>query len=81
MVNFHIMTLFPDMVLAGLHTSILGRAADKGYISIEAVDIRDYTQDKHGKVDDYTYGGGGIIYCQFSSVQCRPCKYTASHNA
>ncbi len=68
MVNFHIMTLFPDMVLAGLHTSILGRAADKGYISIEAVDIRDYTQDKHGKVDDYTYGGGAGMLMQAQPV-------------
>ena len=52
MVNFHILTLFPDMVMQGLHTSILGRAADRGDISIEAVNIRDFTTDKHGKVDD-----------------------------
>ena len=58
MVNFHIMTLFPEMVMQGLHTSILGRAVEKQHISIEAVNIRDYTTDKHGKVDDYTYGGG-----------------------
>ena len=57
MVNFHILTLFPGMVMQGLHTSILGRAADRGDISIEAVNIRDFTTDKHGKVDDYTYGG------------------------
>ena len=56
--HFHIMTLFPEMVLDGLHTSIIGRAEEKGFISVEAVNIRDYTLDKHKKVDDYTYGGG-----------------------
>ena len=64
MVNFHILTLFPDMVMQGLHTSILGRAADRGDISIEAVNIRDFTTDKHGKVDDYTYGGGAGMLMQ-----------------
>ena len=54
MMNFHILTLFPEMVMQGLHTSILGRAVEREYISIEAVNIRDYTLDKHGKVDDYT---------------------------
>lgn len=68
MVNFHIMTLFPEMVLNGLHTSILGRAVQKGHISIEAVNIRDYTQDKHGKVDDYTYGGGAGMLMQAQPV-------------
>lgn len=68
MVNFHIMTLFPEMVLSGLHTSILGRAVQKGHISIEAVNIRDYTQDKHGKVDDYTYGGGAGMLMQAQPV-------------
>ena len=58
MMKFHILTLFPEMVQQGLATSILGRAAEKNLISIDAVNIRDYTQDKHGKVDDYTYGGG-----------------------
>ncbi len=65
---FHILTLFPEMVLQGLHTSILGRAAQKGYISLNAVNIRDYTQDKHGKVDDYTYGGGAGMLMQAQPV-------------
>lgn len=68
MVNFHIMTLFPKMVLDGLHTSILGRAAQNGHIAIEAVNIRDYTLDKHGKVDDYTYGGGAGMLMQAQPV-------------
>lgn len=68
MINFHILTLFPDMVLQGLHTSILGRAAARGDIAIEAVNIRDYTTDKHGKVDDYTYGGGAGMLMQAQPV-------------
>lgn len=66
--HFHIMTLFPEMVLDGLRTSIIGRAEDKGYISIEAVNIRDYTLDRHKKVDDYTYGGGAGMLMQAQPV-------------
>mgnify|MGYP001111584525 FL=1 len=68
MMNFHILTLFPEMVLQGLHTSILGRAVERNCISIEAVNIRDYTLDKHGKVDDYTYGGGAGMLMQAQPV-------------
>lgn len=56
--NFYILTLFPEMVEEGLKTSIIGRAADRGIISVHAVNIRDYTTDRHKKVDDYPYGGG-----------------------
>ena len=66
--NFHILTLFPEMVMQGLNTSIIGRAVEKEYISIEAVNIRDYTLDKHGKVDDYTYGGGAGMLMQAQPV-------------
>ena len=66
--HFHIMTLFPEMVLDGLHTSIIGRAEERGCISIEAVNIRDYTLDKHKKVDDYTYGGGAGMLMQAQPV-------------
>ncbi len=68
MMKFHILTLFPEMVQQGLATSILGRAAEKDLISIDAVNIRDYTQDKHGKVDDYTYGGGAGMLMQAQPV-------------
>ena len=51
------MTLFPEMIEGVAATSILGRAINNGYISVEAVDIRDYTTNKHNRVDDYTYGG------------------------
>lgn len=66
--NFHILTLFPEMVMQGLSTSILGKALERGIISIEAVNIRDYTTDKHGKVDDYTYGGGAGMLMQAQPV-------------
>lgn len=66
--HFHIMTLFPEMVLDGLHTSIIGRAEEKGCISIEAVNIRDYTLDRHKKVDDYPYGGGAGMLMQAQPV-------------
>lgn len=68
MINFHILTLFPEMVMQGLHTSILGRAAARGDISIEAVNIRDFTTNKHGRVDDYTYGGGAGMLMQAQPV-------------
>lgn len=57
-----IMTLFPDMCRAYLGASIIGRAREAGKVQIECKDIRDYTQDKHRRVDDSPYGGGmGMI--------------------
>ena len=56
--KFHVLTLFPEMIMGALSTSIIGKAMERGQISLEAVNIRDYTLDKHKKVDDYTYGGG-----------------------
>lgn len=52
------------MVLNGLNTSIIGRAVEKGLLSIEAIDIRDYSTDKHHSVDDYPYGGGAGMVMQ-----------------
>ena len=66
--KFHILTLFPEMVDACLETSILGRAAKSGCISFHSVNIRDYTLDKHKKVDDYTYGGGAGMLMQAQPV-------------
>ena len=62
--NYYVLTLFPDMILQGLHTSIIGRAVEKGLLSLEAVNIRDYSQDKHLHVDDYPYGGGAGMVMQ-----------------
>ena len=66
--NFHILTLFPDMVRDGLHTSILGRAAANGHIQMNVINIRDYTLDKHKKVDDYPYGGGAGMLMQAQPI-------------
>ena len=66
--NFHILTLFPDMVMNGLMTSITGRAVQQNKIGIEAVNIRDYTKDRHQRVDDYPYGGGAGMLMQAQPV-------------
>ncbi len=67
--DFHVMTLFPEMVSQGLSTSILGRAMEKNLISLECINIRDYSADqKHHKVDDYTYGGGAGMLMQAQPV-------------
>ena len=66
--NFHILTLFPEMVMQGLNTSITGRAVQQNKIGIEAVNIRDFSRDKHGRVDDYTYGGGAGMLMQAQPV-------------
>lgn len=69
--NFYIMTLFPEMVMDGLHTSIIGRAVNNSLLSIEAVNIRDYAFNKHNSVDDYPYGGGAGMLMQAEPVyQC-----------
>ena len=66
--NFHVLTLFPEMIMNGLETSILGRAAAKGIVSFEAVNIRDYTLERHGKVDDYPYGRGAGMVMQAEPI-------------
>ena len=66
--NFHIMTLFPEMIMNGLSTSITGRAMNSGILSIEAVNIRDYAFNKHHSVDDYPYGGGAGMLMQAEPV-------------
>lgn len=66
--KFHVLTLFPEMVEQGLRQSILGRAAKKGRLSFHMVNIREYTRDKHGKVDDYPYGGGAGMLMQAQPV-------------
>lgn len=66
--KFFVLTLFPEMVMQGLNTSIIGRAIQKGLLSIEAVNIRDYTLDKHKKVDDYPYGGGAGMVMQAQPI-------------
>ncbi len=62
--DFYILTLFPEMVMNGLSASITGRAMEKGAISVGAIDIRDYSHDKHHHVDDGPYGGGAGLVMQ-----------------
>ena len=66
--DFHVLTLFPDMVRQGLMTSIIGRAIEEDIIRLNAVNIRDYTTNKHGKTDDYPYGGGAGMVMQAQPV-------------
>ncbi len=66
--NYHVLTLFPEMILDGCNTSIIGRAVEKGILSVEAINIRDYTTNKHFKVDDYPYGGGAGMVMQAPPV-------------
>ncbi|MBP3603552.1 MAG: tRNA (guanosine(37)-N1)-methyltransferase TrmD [Lachnospiraceae bacterium] len=66
--HFHVLTLFPDMITQGLNTSITGRSIESGTITLNAVNIRDYTVNKHKKVDDYPYGGGAGMLMQAQPV-------------
>ena len=69
--NFHVMTLFPEMIERAMGESITGRAIKAGYISVNAVDIRDFANNKHNRVDDYPYGGGAGMVMQAEPVyQC-----------
>ncbi len=64
MKSFYVLTLFPEMIDAALSHSIIGRAVKEGIIDVEAVNIRDFSKDKHRHVDDYPYGGGAGMVMQ-----------------
>ena len=73
--NFHVLTLFPEMIEQGVNTSITGRAISNGLISLNTINIRDFSDNKYGHIDDYTYGGGagmvmqtGPVYDSYQSV-------------
>ncbi len=75
--KFNVLTIFPEMVMNGLNHSIIKKALEKDLITINAVDIRNYTKNKHKKVDDYGYGGGAgmIMSCEpiyeaYKSLNC-----------
>ena len=76
--NFHVLTLFPEMIQQGLNTSITGRAIDKGLINVNTINIRDFTEDKHNRVDDYPYGGGAGMVIQAEPVY-KAYGYLANH--
>ena len=66
--NFHVLTLFPEMIEQGVNTSITGRAINNGLLSINAVNIRDYAFNKHNSVYYYPYGGGAGMLMQAEPV-------------
>ncbi len=66
--RFYVLTLFPDMIRDGFQTSITGRAVEKGLLSLETVNIRDFSVNKHQRVDDYPYGGGAGMVMQAEPV-------------
>ncbi|MBO5484109.1 MAG: tRNA (guanosine(37)-N1)-methyltransferase TrmD [Lachnospiraceae bacterium] len=66
--NFHVMTLFPEMIENAMGESITGRAMKAGHIQVNAVNIRDFAENKHNRVDDYPYGGGAGMVMQAGPV-------------
>lgn len=66
--TFHILTLFPEMFSGTLHSSMLGRAEEKGILKFNTIDIRDYSGNKHNRVDDSPYGGGRGMVMQAPPV-------------
>lgn len=66
--NFHVLTLFPEMIHSAINTSITGRAIEKGLITVNTVNIRDFSCNKHNRVDDYPYGGGAGMVIQAEPV-------------
>ncbi len=68
MKNYYVMTLFPDMIMNAVNTSITGRAIEDGKICVEAVDIRRFTKERHGHVDDAPYGGGAGMLMQVQPI-------------
>ncbi|MCR5432502.1 MAG: tRNA (guanosine(37)-N1)-methyltransferase TrmD [Lachnospiraceae bacterium] len=75
--NFVVLSLFPDMICECMNTSITGRALAGGYINLNVIDIRDFSQDKHLHVDDYPYGGGAGMVMMADPVY-RACEHARS---
>jgi len=78
--KFDVLTLFPDM-FEGIKQSIVGRAKEKGLIDINLINIRDFSKDKHKKVDDTPYGGGAgmvimptVVYDAYKSIDNKNAK-------
>ena len=66
--KYHVLTLFPEIIESTFNTSITGRGVSEGLLELNTVNIRDYTNDKHGSVDDYIYGGGAGMLMQAQPV-------------
>ena len=68
--NYYVLTLFPEMICQAAETSILGRAIRSGCIRVDTINIRDFSVNKHMRVDDYPYGGGAGMVMEAEPV-CR----------
>ena len=66
--NYHVLTLFPEMIENGMKHKYYRPCHYKGLLSLEAINIRDFAFSKHQKVDDYPYGGGAGILMQAEPV-------------
>lgn len=66
--NFYVLTLFPEMIDQTMNTSIMGRALENGRINLTLINIRDFSGNKHNRVDDYPYGGGAGMVMQAGPV-------------
>ncbi|MBE5963538.1 MAG: tRNA (guanosine(37)-N1)-methyltransferase TrmD [Lachnospira sp.] len=66
--KFNVLTLFPEMINNAMSESIIGRAITNELISVNAINIRDFSKNKHMKVDDYPYGGGAGMLMQVQPV-------------
>lgn len=78
--KFDVLTLFPEM-FEPLNSSIIGRAQEKNLININLINIRDFSKDKHKKVDDTPYGGGAgmimkpdVVFDAYDSIQDKNAK-------
>ena len=67
-IRFDVLTLFPEMFNNIMNESIIGRAVKEGLVEINPINIRDYTKDKHNRVDDYPYGGGAGMVMQAQPI-------------
>lgn len=66
--NYHVMTLFPELIEAAMNHSIMGRALSSGKITLNTVNFREFAQNKTKHVDDYIYGGGSGMLIQAEPV-------------
>ena len=66
--NYHVMTLFPELIEAAMNHSIMGRALSNGIITLDTVNFREFAQNKTKHVDDYIYGGGSGMLIQAEPV-------------
>ena len=64
---FQVITLFPDMIRNAMQTSIMGRAVGTGLVDLDTVNLKEFSQNRYGSVDDYPYGGGAGML-----IQCEP---------